>query len=91
MPEPSARPPSVLAEKTRRLQGPILILGASGFVGANLMRTILGLRHDVHGTTTRMPAWRLEDLPPEKISTVDLMIDSNLDALSNAIRPAHRV
>ena len=82
-----SRPPSSLAERIRRLQGPILVLGASGFVGANLMRTILGVRADVHGTTTRMPAWRLEGLPPENVSTVDLLIDSNLDALLDTIRP----
>jgi nucleoside-diphosphate-sugar epimerase/glycosyltransferase involved in cell wall biosynthesis len=87
MPEPSSRPPSTLAERVRRLQGPILVLGASGFVGANLIRTILSLRTDVHGTTTRTPAWRLEGLPTENISSIDLLIDSNLDALLDAVRP----
>ena len=60
----SLRPPATaLAEKIRRLQGPILVLGASGFVGANLMRPLLAAAQDVYGTTTRKPAWRLEDLP----------------------------
>ena len=79
--------PCPLADRIRRLQGPILVLGSSGFVGANLMRTMLRFRGDVHGTARRTPAWRLEDVPPEKISTVDLLIDSNLDALLNALRP----
>ena len=48
-----------LEHKIRRLQGPILILGASGFVGANLLHTILRFRSDVYGTATRLPAWRL--------------------------------
>ncbi len=87
MPDPSPRPPSPITEKIRRLQGPILVLGASGFVGANLMRTIFELRQDVFGTTTRTPAWRLEDLPAENVRTVDLLIDSNLDALLDSIRP----
>jgi polyisoprenyl-phosphate glycosyltransferase len=87
MPEPSSKTPSTLAERIRRLQGPILVLGASGFVGANLMRTILGVRTDVHGTASRLPAWRLEGLPPENVSIVDLLIVSNLDALLDAIRP----
>ena len=82
MPEPCTRPPSRIVEKIRRLQGPILVLGASGFVGANLMRTLLGVRNDVYGTTTRKPAWRLEGLPPDNVRTVDLLIDSNLDALA---------
>ncbi len=87
MPDPSPRPPSLISEKIRRLQGPILVLGASGFVGANLMRTIFDLRQDVFGTTTRTPAWRLEGLPPDNVRTVDLLIDSNLDALLDSIRP----
>jgi dolichol-phosphate mannosyltransferase len=87
MPELSSGPRSPIAEKIRRLQGPILVLGASGFVGANLLRPIFGLRRDVYGTTSRTPAWRLEDLPAENVRVVDLLIDSNLDALLDSIRP----
>ena len=87
MPDTSPRAASPIVEKIRRLQGPILVLGASGFVGANLLRTIFELRQDVFGTTTRTPAWRLEQLPAENVSTVDLLIDSNLDALLDATRP----
>ncbi|MFO0959487.1 MAG: NAD-dependent epimerase/dehydratase family protein [Isosphaeraceae bacterium] len=76
-----------LAEKIRRLQGPILVLGASGFVGANLMRTVFERRRDVYGTTTRKPAWRLEDLPDDHVRQVDLLIDSNLDALLDELKP----
>ena len=63
------------------------MLGASGFVGANLMRSLLAVRQDVYGTTTRKPAWRLEDLPDEHVRLVDLLIDSNLDALLDEVRP----
>jgi dolichol-phosphate mannosyltransferase len=76
-----------LADKVRRIQGPILVLGASGFVGANLMRTLLAVRPDVFGTTTRKPAWRLEDLPDDHVRLVDLLIDSNLDSLLGDVRP----
>ena len=64
-----------------------MVLGASGFVGANLMRTVLDFRNDVHGTTTRTPSWRLEGLPPDNVKTVDLLIDSNLDFLLDSVRP----
>lgn len=74
-------------EKIRHLQGPILILGASGFVGANIMRTLLRYRKDVYGTTTRQPAWRLEGFPEDHVLTVDLLIDSNLDELLEQIKP----
>ncbi len=87
MAEPFSGSPSSLAKSIQRLQGPILVLGASGFVGANLMRAILGIRPDVHGTATRVPAWRLEDVPPDRVSTTDLLIDSNLDTLLDVVRP----
>ena len=70
-----------------RLQGPILVLGGSGFVGANLLRTLLSHRSDVYGTATRLPAWRLEGLRPESVIVTDLLIDSNLDTLLNTVQP----
>ncbi len=82
-----AMPPRTICEKIARLQGPILVLGASGFVGANLLRSVFAVRRDVYGTTTRKPAWRLEDLPDDHIRMVDLLIDSNLDALLDDVRP----
>jgi nucleoside-diphosphate-sugar epimerase/glycosyltransferase involved in cell wall biosynthesis len=76
-----------LVEKIRHIQGPILVIGASGFVGANLMRSLFAVRQDVYGTTSRKPAWRLEDLPEDHVRTVDLLIDSNLDNLLDEVRP----
>jgi dolichol-phosphate mannosyltransferase len=88
LPAPSAAGAVLtVAEKIRRLQGPILVLGASGFIGANLLRAVLGARQDAYGTTTRKPAWRLADLPDQSVATVDLLIESNLDALLDRIRP----
>src|ERR1700744_4962974 len=71
----------------RQLQGPILVLGASGFVGANLLRMLLEHRDDVYGTATRLPAWRLEGLPRDHVLVTDLLIDSNLDALLEEVKP----
>jgi polyisoprenyl-phosphate glycosyltransferase len=78
---------AALEPKVKHLQGPILVLGGSGFVGANLLRTLLRFRADVSGTTTRLPAWRLEDLPQRHVKQVDLLIDSNLDALLDEVCP----
>jgi dolichol-phosphate mannosyltransferase len=83
----NTRAATSLADKVRRLQGPILVLGASGFIGANLFRTLIAGRQDVFGTTMRKPAWRLEDLPDKPVRMVDLLIDSNLDALLDDVRP----
>jgi nucleoside-diphosphate-sugar epimerase/glycosyltransferase involved in cell wall biosynthesis len=76
-----------LAERIARLQGPILVLGGSGFVGANLARMLLAHRPDVYATASRLPAWRLDDLPPTAVKQVDLLVDPNLDALLNEIKP----
>ena len=76
-----------MRELVGRLQGPLLVLGGSGFIGANLLRTLLTYRDDVFGTTTRLPAWRLDGLPPDKLITTDLLIDSNLDALLDTVQP----
>jgi dolichol-phosphate mannosyltransferase len=74
-------------EKVRNLRGPILVLGASGFVGANLMRTIAQYRDDVFGTTGELPAWRLEGLPDSAVQQVDVLVDSLLDCLLDAVDP----
>src|SRR5262249_6522264 len=75
------------AEKVHRLQGPILVLGASGFVGANLFRMIAAHRDDVFGTTMQASAWRLAGYPEKQVLTVDLLVDANVDALLNDVRP----
>src|SRR5262249_46498170 len=57
------------------------------FVGANVLHALLAVRKDVYGTTTRKPTWRLEGLPEEHVKQVDLLVDSNLDALLDEVRP----
>ena len=42
------------------LPGPILVLGSSGFIGANLFRAIFAERKDVLGTSASYEPWRLE-------------------------------
>ncbi|MDR3708425.1 MAG: NAD-dependent epimerase/dehydratase family protein [Capsulimonadaceae bacterium] len=73
--------------KVMRLQGPILVLGASGFIGANLLRTLLKHRPDVIGTSSHIPTWRLTGLPAENVRAVDLLVESNLEELLNTVKP----
>jgi nucleoside-diphosphate-sugar epimerase/glycosyltransferase involved in cell wall biosynthesis len=73
--------------KIQNLQGPILVLGASGFIGANLFRYILRYRKDVYGTTLHLPAWRLEGLPEVNIIATDLLVDYNLIKLLDMVKP----
>lgn len=76
-----------LESRIRQLPGPVLVLGASGFVGANLFRTLLGVRPDVYGTSSRPAPWRLQGLPQDRIVVADLLVDRNLVGLVERVRP----
>ena len=76
------------ARKISALRGPILILGASGFIGANLLRHILAIRKDVVGTAFAMPAWRLDDIPQENVYYLDLLVPQNLETLLDQTAPS---
>lgn len=75
----------------RSLKGPILVLGASGFVGANLFKMLCRERSDVYGTASSLPAWRLSDIEDastrERILTADLRVDVHLRDLFATVRP----
>lgn len=55
------------------LRGPILVLGAGGFVGANLLRRLLEHRDDVFGVVRTLPAWRLDGIDRRHILEIDLI------------------
>ena len=76
-----------IAEKVARLSGPILVLGASGFIGANLIRLLLRYRQDVFGTASKLPAWRLEGLSDEHVLLADLLIPANLKIVLDHSQP----
>jgi dolichol-phosphate mannosyltransferase len=76
-----------LQSKIRQLQGPILVLGASGFVGANLFHLLLAQRDDVVGTIFHTPAWRLAGVPDKNLVTADLLVDANLDDVLKRTAP----
>jgi nucleoside-diphosphate-sugar epimerase/glycosyltransferase involved in cell wall biosynthesis len=76
-----------LDAKIQDLHGPILVLGASGFVGANLLRRLLHVRSDSYGTLLHLPAWRLAGLPEQNVIQTDLLVDANLDALLRQVKP----
>jgi nucleoside-diphosphate-sugar epimerase/glycosyltransferase involved in cell wall biosynthesis len=46
----------------RALKGPIVVLGAGGFVGANVYRTLSQYRDDVYAVVRQLPSWRLHDV-----------------------------
>jgi dolichol-phosphate mannosyltransferase len=76
-----------LAEKIVTLKGPILVLGASGFVGANLLHTLLKSRNDVFGTSSTLPNWRLQNIDEKHLVEGDLLVEGALDEMLDRIKP----
>lgn len=70
------------------LPGPILVIGASGFVGANLFRGLLAAREDVFGTVHIHKPWRLEGIPTSKYIFLDLLSQSSQLDVFRRIKPA---
>ncbi|HEX7638256.1 MAG TPA: NAD-dependent epimerase/dehydratase family protein [Burkholderiaceae bacterium] len=73
---------SSLATHIRALEGPILVTGASGFVGANLFRTLAEVRRDVFAVVRREKGWRLADVHDERVIATDL---NDLNATKNLV------
>jgi polyisoprenyl-phosphate glycosyltransferase len=71
----------------RSLRGPILVTGASGFVGANLYKRIAAFRSDVYAVVRREKGWRLTEVPDEKIIAADLNDHAAAKNLVAALRP----
>ena len=71
----------------KSLEGPILVLGASGFIGANLFKMLLSKREDVYGLCRREKGWRLNDIQSENILFADVNDSVALQNLINTISP----
>ena len=76
-----------LKSKISVLRGPILVLGASGFVGANLLKLILEVRNDAFGTAFGWPSWRLEGVPERNAIYADLLVPQSLQAVFQQVGP----
>jgi nucleoside-diphosphate-sugar epimerase/glycosyltransferase involved in cell wall biosynthesis len=55
----------------KALKGPILVTGASGFVGSNLFRNLLKVRTDVFAVIHQDPNWRLGEINETHLFSVD--------------------
>lgn len=79
---------SGIAETIASLRGPVLVIGASGFIGANLLRACLAVRPDVHGTVFSGGSWRLEGLPADRIAHLNLLDPVSVASVLDRIAPA---
>ena len=80
----------LVKEKILQLQGPIFIFGASGFIGANLLETILKYRHDCYAITHNpRSAWRLKllEIPEINILHCDINYKKSVDSIFESHRP----
>ena len=76
-----------IADKIKELDGPILILGATGFIGSNLLRTILKVRGDVYGTFFSGANWRLEGIPAGNILFFNIEDPHSHQLVLNKLKP----
>jgi dolichol-phosphate mannosyltransferase len=71
----------------RALRGPILVTGASGFIGANLFRAIAAVRSDVFAGVRRGRNWRLADINEKQLVAVDINDFAAAKNMVNGLRP----
>jgi len=73
-----------IKHQVQNLQGPILVIGAGGFIGANLFRTIFQYRSDVFATTSKpFVPWRIDDIPDKHILHCNIIKKHELEKLFN--------
>jgi len=76
-----------LAVHIHALKGPILVTGASGFVGANLFKILIAHRQDVYAGVQREKGWRLAEIDDEHIIAVDLNDSAATKNLVDSLAP----
>jgi polyisoprenyl-phosphate glycosyltransferase len=76
-----------LQANIRALRGPILVTGASGFVGANLVKLIARIRPDVFAVVLHEKNWRLADIGDEQVVACDLNDPAALKNMVDTVAP----
>lgn len=79
-----------LQEKIKKLEGPIFVFGASGFIGANLMHDIFSVRTDCYAIThDANSAWRLKllDVPVNNIVHCDITSATSVQGIFEKYKP----
>ncbi|SFF56023.1 dolichol-phosphate mannosyltransferase [Duganella sp. CF458] len=76
-----------LEDKLKNLAGPVLVLGASGFIGANLLHRLLAVRNDVTGTVFSGDTWRLDGVPSANIAFLNLQDPVSVRSVLHRVAP----
>jgi dolichol-phosphate mannosyltransferase len=79
---------SDVVETAQKLQGPVLIVGVAGFIGASLYFTLRKYRSDVYGCS-RNPqnSWRLINEKSEQLISCDITDFDNVKQVIDRIKP----
>ena len=76
-------------QEALKLKGPIFIIGASGFIGANLFHSLRAVRGDVYACSRNpQKSWRLTNVDSEYLLNVDVTAFEKLKDIINEYRPA---
>jgi len=79
-----------LQSKIKKLEGPIFVFGASGFIGANIIRDISSVRDDCYAIThNTYSAWRLKllDVPSKNIVHCDITSSVSVKGIFDTYKP----
>ena len=69
------------------LEGPIVVIGASGFIGANLFKIINKFRNDVFACIHSSEGARLIETEQEKIFNIDINDEDSIRRMAHSIKP----
>lgn len=73
-----------------KLKGPIAIFGAGGFVGINLLNSLLKVRNDIIGFSQNpQKSWRIKanKIPDKNIARCNLLVADNIESVIKKYRP----
>jgi polyisoprenyl-phosphate glycosyltransferase len=79
-----------LHQMIARLQGPVMVVGAGGFIGVNLLETLLSVRDDVIGVSRDHTGnWRFLacNIPQNRLSGCDITDGNQLRRLLKNFKP----
>ncbi len=79
---------NIRTENIKSLRGPILVLGSSGFIGANLYKTIAEHRDDVFAVVRQEKGWRLENVSDAQVIQADIRDSAAIRNLIDSIHPS---
>ncbi len=75
-----------MGKEIKNLNGPILVTGAAGFIGAALLKQLLVYRNDVYGTY-HSSSWRVSSVSNGNLMVLDLTDQKELIFELDRIRP----